>query len=66
MKVVTDLGKCCGAGQCVSVAPDVFDQSDETGLVELLEPEPGPDDRESVLAASDVCPSRAITVLEDS
>ena len=29
MKVVIDQDKCVGAGQCVLLAPDVFDQRDE-------------------------------------
>ncbi|NEW70776.1 hypothetical protein G4H13_10220 [Streptomyces rapamycinicus] len=28
MKVHVDEAKCCGAGQCVLVAPEVFDQRD--------------------------------------
>ena len=37
-----DEAKCCGAGQCVLVAPEVFDQRDEDGAVVLLDPAPAP------------------------
>ena len=29
MKITVDEAKCCGAGQCVLIAPEVFDQRDE-------------------------------------
>ena len=37
MKVTIDEEKCCGAGTCVMVAPEVFDQRDEDGVVILLD-----------------------------
>jgi ferredoxin len=40
MKVTIDTDKCISAGQCVLVAPDVFDQRDEDGLVILLNASP--------------------------
>lgn len=39
MKISVDTEKCCGAGQCVLVAPEIFDQ-DEDGIVILLDPAP--------------------------
>lgn len=42
MKITVDEEKCCGAGQCVLIAPEVFDQRDEDGIVVLLDAEPGP------------------------
>jgi ferredoxin len=62
MKVRVDDGKCCGAGQCVLLAPEVFDQRDEDGIVVLLDPEPAPDLRPAVREAAAVCPAAAITV----
>ena len=41
MKVSVDEDKCCGAGTCVLLAPDVFDQRDEDGIVVLLDAAPG-------------------------
>ncbi|MFE0378775.1 ferredoxin [Streptomyces inhibens] len=40
MHVSVDQDKCCGAGQCVLLAPEVFDQREEDGTVVLLNPEP--------------------------
>ncbi|MEN3540043.1 ferredoxin [Microbispora sp. ZYX-F-249] len=66
MKVVVDEVKCCGAGQCVLIAPEVFDQRDEDGVVVLLEPEPAEDLHTAVREAAAVCPAAAIEVDEDS
>ena len=33
MKITVDEEKCCAAGQCVLIAPEVFDQRDEDGIV---------------------------------
>ncbi|MFB9662988.1 ferredoxin [Glycomyces mayteni] len=64
MKVTVDEDKCCGAGSCVLVAPDVFDQRDEDGIVILLEPAPAPEHHEAVREAASVCPALAIDVSE--
>jgi ferredoxin len=40
MQITIDEAKCCGAGQCVLVAPEVFDQRDEDGIVVLLDAAP--------------------------
>ncbi|ATL88071.1 MULTISPECIES: ferredoxin [Streptomyces] len=65
MKVHVDEAKCCGAGQCVLIAPEVFDQRDEDGIVVLLTPEPAEDQRSDVREAAAVCPAAAITLDED-
>ncbi|MCG5216388.1 ferredoxin [Streptosporangium sp. KLBMP 9127] len=62
MKVVIDEDKCCGAGQCVLIAPEVFDQRDEDGIVILLESEPADDQHVLVREAAAVCPGAAIEV----
>lgn len=62
MRTTVDQDKCCGAGQCVLIAPDVFDQRDEDGIVELLDPAPGPELQDDVREAAAVCPTAAITV----
>ncbi|MEV4460936.1 ferredoxin [Microbispora sp. NPDC049633] len=66
MKVVVDEAKCCGAGQCALIAPEVFDQRDEDGVVVLLEPEPAEDLHTAVREAAAVCPAAAIQVDEDA
>lgn len=58
MRVVVDRDKCIGAGQCVYVAPEVFDQDDD-GLVILLK-EDVDSDTEDVRQAEELCPARAI------
>ncbi|MEU7834671.1 ferredoxin [Nonomuraea sp. NPDC049129] len=66
MKVIVDEVKCCGAGQCVLIAPEVFDQRDEDGIVILLEPEPAADQNSAVREAAAVCPGAAIEVTEQA
>ena len=36
MKVTADQNICASSGQCVAIAPRVFDQRDEDGVVELV------------------------------
>ncbi|HWO64081.1 MAG TPA: ferredoxin [Umezawaea sp.] len=62
MKVFVDEDKCCGAGSCVLVAPDVFDQRDEDGVVVLLDDQPGEHLHAAVREAAGVCPAAAITL----
>ncbi|RSN60415.1 ferredoxin [Amycolatopsis sp. WAC 04182] len=64
MKITVDQDKCCGAGTCVLLAPDVFDQREEDGIVLLLQESPGTDSHHIVREAADVCPGAAITVSE--
>lgn len=66
MKVTVDEGKCCGAGTCVLLAPDVFDQRDEDGIVILLDERPGTELHSIVREAASVCPGAAILVSEDA
>lgn len=60
MKVAVDREKCVGAGQCVIVAPEVFDQSDDDGIVILLEDAPEPAFEDAVRSAAQICPALAI------
>ncbi|MEU1185641.1 ferredoxin [Streptomyces sp. NPDC005820] len=50
--------------QCVLVAPEVFDQRDEDGIVVLLEPEPAAEQQAVVREAAQVCPAAAILIEE--
>ena len=61
IRVSVDREKCCGAGQCVLLAPDVFDQGEEDGIVVLLDPEPAEPLHGIVREAEAVCPTGAIT-----
>ncbi|MFF5569121.1 ferredoxin [Streptomyces sp. NPDC012623] len=62
MQISIDFDKCCGAGQCVLAAPEVFDQRDEDGIVLLLDADPPADQYENVRQAAAVCPAVAIQV----
>lgn len=62
MLIIIDEDKCCGAGQCVLVAPDVFDQRDEDGVVVLLDANPPAGRLDAVREAAAVCPAAAIGV----
>jgi ferredoxin len=62
MRIEIDQARCCGAGQCVLAAPEVFDQRDEDGAVVLRTDRPEPRWWEAVREAEDRCPAGAITV----
>jgi ferredoxin len=64
MHITVDEEKCCGAGQCVLAAPDVFDQRDDDGIVVLLDATPPPERYGAVREAAAVCPAVAIDVHE--
>ncbi|MFC7328257.1 ferredoxin [Marinactinospora rubrisoli] len=66
MRVSVDQDKCCGAGTCVLVAPDVFDQREDDGIVVLLDGEPAEPLHDAVREAASVCPAAAIQVGEDA
>jgi ferredoxin len=60
MRVEVDVHKCVASGQCVLAAPEVFDQRDDDGKVQLLEEEPGPELQDGVRMAALICPAAAI------
>jgi ferredoxin len=64
MHITIDEAKCCGAGQCVLAAPEVFDQRDEDGVVVLLDARPPADQHDNVREAAAVCPAAAIETHE--
>lgn len=64
MRVVTDLDKCCGNGQCVMDAPEVFDQNQDDGTVIVLAEFPPAEYAEAVRSAAKNCPTESITVLD--
>ncbi|MEV0968316.1 ferredoxin [Microtetraspora glauca] len=66
MKINVDEAKCCGAGQCVLLAPEVFDQRDDDGVVILLEAEPSEHLHAAVREAAAVCPAAAIELSEST
>ena len=64
MKIVADKHKCIGAGTCVVIAPDLFDQDDE-GIVEVLVEEPGEDQLGVLNEAIEYCPAQALLLARD-
>jgi ferredoxin len=64
MRVEFDESKCIASGQCVMVAPDVFDQREDDGIVIVLNATPGPGHRDEVRDAVAKCPAVAIRLVE--
>jgi ferredoxin len=64
MHVEVNVPKCVASGQCVLIAPEVFDQRDDDGTVVLRDDSPAPGYHDSVREAALVCPSAAITLTE--
>jgi ferredoxin len=64
LRVAVDRHRCCASGNCVLIAPDVFDQADEDGLVVLRTDTPPGDLHSDVREAVEVCPVAAISLRE--
>ncbi|MEU6721377.1 ferredoxin [Nonomuraea sp. NPDC046802] len=64
MKVNVDADACVAAGQCVLIAPEVFDQREEDGVVVLLDEAPGQEHHDAVRESAAVCPAAAIHLVE--
>ncbi|MGK3944918.1 ferredoxin [Streptomyces sp. RP5T] len=60
MRVEVDVPKCVASGQCVELAPDVFDQREEDGIVVLLDDAPPAELHDAVRESATVCPAAAI------
>ncbi|GAA2592534.1 ferredoxin [Winogradskya consettensis] len=64
-RIIANRDRCVGAGQCVLVDPDAFDQDDSDGLVVLIHSEPHSDDEVArAREAVNVCPGRALSLAE--
>jgi ferredoxin len=64
MKVIADTGKCEGYANCIVAAPDVFRLDDDL-IVEVVDDRPGPAQRDAVEEAVRVCPTGALSFVED-
>jgi ferredoxin len=65
MLVRVSQAKCVGAGSCVALAPAVFDQDDDSGIVEVLDEHPPESERSAVDEAVEFCPAQAIWIETD-
>lgn len=63
MRITADRDICTAAGQCASVAGELFDQDDD-GVVVLINPEPSPSEEAAARRAASLCPARAIKILD--
>ncbi|MFY1593191.1 ferredoxin [Micromonospora sp. WMMD737] len=63
VRVEVDRDACCGSGNCVLAAPEVFAQDDSDGLVLLRAAAPPAGSGERVRRAADLCPAGAIRVV---
>jgi ferredoxin len=59
MRLVTEPDRCVASGQCVLIAPQVFDQ-DNDGMVVLINEAPDAGDWAAVEESIRVCPAAAI------
>jgi ferredoxin len=66
MRIAVDQDKCCGAGQCVLNAPEVFGQRQEDRIVMLRQPMPAEHHYDNVRAAAEACPTGAIELFDDA
>ena len=64
MRVGVDAPKCISSGQCVLVAPDVFDQREEDGVVVLLNETPPSELHDAVRESAMICPAGAIRLVQ--
>lgn len=62
VRVAVDRDRCCASGQCVVLAPDAFEQSDEDGSAYPIRDEPAAPLWESVRDAAANCPTQAISI----
>jgi ferredoxin len=65
MHVSINESRCIAAGQCVLNAPEVFDQREDDGIVEILNENPEAGAYASVRLAVRLCPADVITLEED-
>ncbi|MEU6326357.1 MULTISPECIES: ferredoxin [Streptomyces] len=59
MRVRIEAERCVASGQCVLVAPTLFDQDDD-GVVVLLKEQPDEAERGAAQESIQLCPAAAI------
>ncbi|HXF75626.1 MAG TPA: ferredoxin [Methylomirabilota bacterium] len=63
MKITVDRTKCEGYAKCVQAAPKVF-KLDAKMIAEVIDP--GADSDEKILLAAKICPTKAISLAEET
>ena len=63
-KIIADLDRCIGSGQCVYNAARYFTQNDDTGQVVPIAIDIPAEAREEVETAIYACPTRALRLVE--
>ncbi|MEU8827489.1 ferredoxin [Streptomyces sp. NPDC048636] len=66
MRVRVDRDRCRGAGRCALSAPELFDQSEDDGLVVLADERPPPALHDKARLAERLCPNGVITTVDDA
>lgn len=64
MKLQIEVEKCCGFGECVALAPDVFRLGDDNRAQLIGDGSVAPADEERVSAAAFACPAEAVEVIQ--
>ena len=64
MRIAADRDVCVGSGQCVLTDPMVFDQDDE-GIVVLRDEQPEEEHADHAREAVLICPSQALSIVDD-
>ena len=60
MKAEIARERCIGAGTCVTVAPEMFDQNEDDGIAVVLQDNVPSDSVDRVETAAELCPVSAI------
>jgi len=63
MKVKVDKEKCIGCGACAAMGEEIFELNDE-GMAEAKKEEVSEEEKETVIAAKEACPTDAIVTEE--
>jgi len=62
MRLTIDRDRCVASGQCVMLAPDVFDQGDDGIVILLTDSVEG--DSQNIVDSIRICPSAAINLVD--
>ncbi|MGW2642487.1 ferredoxin [Streptomyces sp. NPDC001348] len=66
MLVTVDQERCISSGMCVLAVSEVFDQREADGSVRLLREDVPGELQDRVRRAAGVCPSRAISIQQET